>query len=545
MLGPAPAFGRTRAAVVIHLFAGSQPDATEEEMAEQLAIRPPVGVPDEPVICALKGRRLSESGPPANASGRTELTRSVPIALFLALYVILLPMLAACGSEKGAQDTRLPLQRVPENARVEQNSGYQAPVVFQGREFHIGADVAPEAGIHTPTVRHGNVKVLHGTLSDGVGAMELIAYLSADAKEAGTLDHAGFPDLILRFGITPPTVRIAAGATAAMIDETVRAVQLINAALPGHWQLRVDSKAGPDVSTAPLPGGILAKFAPREAWPVVPDAVDTLGQARWFTASPSDDAVTSGTILEAEIFIDHTRVKGESRLHVLVHELIHALGRGHADPRWFPDTIMVSRGDILNPGHILYPLDREALLAVYGKLAPGDNSDDIAGKLDSWSDTSIHVHGEMTQERVAFGVALRNGLTQPWAVGTAPFVNLAENDLLSGSVTWTGRLLGLTPRAEPVAAAAGLTIDLATLDGNLALTNLESWTANVPPGAIGTGGLWGDGDLTYTVEVRGNVFTQTGGDEGTVTGAFFGSAHEAMGGVVQRHDFSGSFGGHR
>ena len=514
-------------------------------MAEQLAIRPPVGVPDEPVICALKGRRLSESGPPANASGRTGLTRSVPIALFLALHVILLPMLAACGSEKNVLDTRLPLQRAPENARVEQNYGYQAPVVLQGRELHIGADVPPEAGIHTPTIQHGNVKVLHGTLPDGVEAGELIAYLSADAKEAGTLDHVGFPELILRFGITPPTVRIAAGVTAALIGETIRAVQLINAALPRHWQLRVDSKAGPDASNDPLPGEILVKFAPREAWPVVPDAVDTLGQARWSTASLSDDAVTSGTISEADIFIDHTRVKGESRLHVLVHELIHALGRGHADPRQFPDTIMVSRGDILNPGHILSPLDREALLAVYGKLTPGDTSNEVARKLGSWSDTSLHVHGEMTRGRVSFGVVLRNGLTQPWAVGTAPVVNVAENDLLSGDVTWTGRLLGLTPRVEAVTAAAGLTMDLATLDGNLAFTNLESWPANVPPGAIGTGESWGEGDLTYTVEVRGNVFTQTGGDEGTVTGAFFGEAHEAMGGVVQRHDFSGSFGGDR
>ena len=514
-------------------------------MAEQLAIRPPVGVPDEPVICALKGRRLGEPGPPANASGRTGLMRSVSVALFLAVLTLLLPMLPACSSDKGAPDTRLTLQRAPDSARVEQNDGYQAAVVLQDGELHIGADVAPEAGVHTPTVRHGNVRVRYGTVFDGVGTGELIAYLSADAKEAGVLDRAGFPDLILRFGVMPPTVRVAAGATPAMIGQTVRAVQLINAALPQNWQLRVDSTAGPDLSTNPQPGEILVKFAPREDWPIVPDAVDTVGQARWFTRSLSDDPVATGTVSEADVFIDPTRAKGESRLYVLAHELIHTLGRGHADPKRFPDTIMVPRGDILNPGHILYPLDREALLAVYGKLAPGDNSDDIAGKLDSWSDTSIHVHGEMTQERVAFGVALRNGLTQPWAVGTAPFVNLAENNLLSGSVTWTGRLLGLTPRAEPVAAAAGFTIDLATLDGNLAFTNLESWTANVPPGAIGTGGLWGDGDLTYTVEVRGNVFTQTGGDEGTVTGAFFGSAHEAMGGVVQRHDFSGSFGGHR
>ena len=59
------------------------------------------------------------------------------------------------------------------------------------------------------------------------------------------------------------------------------------------------------------------------------------------------------------------------------------------------------------------------------------------------------------------------------------------------------------------------------------------------------GGRWGDGDLGYSVEVRGNTFTRTGGDAGVVTGAFFGPRHEGMGGVLERSDLSAGFGGKR
>ena len=56
--------------------------------------------------------------------------------------------------------------------------------------------------------------------------------------------------------------------------------------------------------------------------------------------------------------------------------------------------------------------------------------------------------------------------------------------------------------------------------------------------------LW-QTDFTYRVEVRGNNFVQTGGDAGTVTGAFFGAAHEGMGSVIVRDDLSARFGGTR
>ncbi|MDE0214267.1 MAG: hypothetical protein OXN22_09335, partial [Deltaproteobacteria bacterium] len=112
-------------------------------------------------------------------------------------------------------------------------------------------------------------------------------------------------------------------------------------------------------------------------------------------------------------------------------------------------------------------------------------------------------------------------------------------------VAWSGRLLGLTPTAETVAGAAKLTVDLATLSGTVDFTALEHWATEQPPGAVGSGTMWHDGDLRYSIQVRGNAFVDMNGDDGTVTGAFFGPGHEGVGGVLVREDLSAGFGGKR
>lgn len=179
----------------------------------------------------------------------------------------------------------------------------------------------------------------------------------------------------------------------------------------------------------------------------------------------------------------------------------------------------------------------------------------MAQDLGPWSDTSTHLLGEFSAsgQDVSFGVALRNGLAQPWASGPAPLTDLADNSEISGTASWSGRLLGFTPQAEPVAGAAELAVALDTLAGALEFTELEHWTAGDAPGPAGTGTTWGDGDLGYVIAVRGNTFTRPtdidfireGGDDGIVTGAFFGTRHQAMGGTLQRDDLSAAFGGSR
>ena len=252
-------------------------------------------------------------------------------------------------------------------------------------------------------------------------------------------------------------------------------------------------------------------------------------------------------IIAGRVRVDPARTSGAERLGVIAHEIIHLLGRNHADPARFPKTIMVAGGGEGPTEHVLHPLDREALLAVYDRLEAGAAPDRIAEALGHWSDTSIHVRGAVGVPGgdIAFGAALRNGLSQPWAFGPTPYVNLQGNAGLSGNASWSGRLVGLTPQAEAVAGTAALTVELATRAGEVDFTELESWAPHAAPGAIGTGAVWQDGDLSYSIEVRGTTFVQTGGDAGTITGAFFGPSHEGMGGVLERHDLSAGFGGKR
>ena len=159
---------------------------------------------------------------------------------------------------------------------------------------------------------------------------------------------------------------------------------------------------------------------------------------------------------------------------------------------------------------------------------------------------SFHLRGsfEFPGGGASFGVASRNGRAQRWASGSTPWTELTDNPVLSGTVTWNGALLAITPSDETVSGSGSLAIELSTLNGTLDFTGLESWGANSAPGAMGQGMLWGDGDLAYSIQVYGNSFVQNG-DDGEITGTFLGVAHEAMGGVLERTDLAAGFGGMR
>ena len=441
----------------------------------------------------------------------------------------------------------LPLQRAQDSAN--------SPILYVDRNLHVGADVAPPAHNLQQSALHRDITVSHGTLADGVGEQQFAAYLTADAQ-AYPSDIFLPVRYIHRFA-SPPTVRLAEGTSSKLTDLTVRALQMINAALPPHWQLRIDPTPGPadpDAFDNPPPGQILIQFLPLTQWPSRLQVEHAGGVAHAFatvTEPTTPDGTPTVSITKAATIIDHTRqlarppgIQHPYTLEVLLHEILHTLGRSHAKPA-FPDQTIMTSPSYLR--HILFPLDREALLAVYSRLRPGSTVASLAEDLGPWSDTSVHLLGEFSAagEDVSFGVALRNGLAQPWATGPAPLTNLTDNAAISGSASWSGRLLGFTPEAEPVAGAADLTIALDTLDGDLEFTELEHWTAGRAPGPAESGTMWDDGDLSYAVEVRGNTFTRTAGDEGIVTGAFLGAEHQAMGGTLQRDDLSAAFGGAR
>ncbi len=462
--------------------------------------------------------------------------------------------LGACGGGGGGGATgagpsvpRPVPPELPALARQGPAMAGKAPVLYRGASLHVGADVAPDPDALSPVDGHGDVRVFHGRVADGEGAAELIAYLAADARNnIRDLWPDGF---VYRFGGAPPTVRVAEGTPAGLLDETVRAVQLINAALPLTWQLDFSGTPLPASVFRPSDGEILVEFVPRADWSISLPEEHYIGYGRrWLESVRTDDPQRPRVlqVMAGRVWLDHTRVTGQDRMEVLVHELLHTLGRRHPDPRRFPDTIMNTPAS--GPeGHVLHPLDREALLAVYGWLEPGATPAELAIDLGPWEAGSVHIRGDLATDggAVSFGVGLRNGQGQPWATGPAPRATLRDNRQLTGSATWSGRLLGLTPAAEAVAGSAELTVRLSTLDGALGFANLESWASGAGPGAPGTGSTWRTGTLDYSVSVRGNRFVGAGGDDGEVTGAFFGAAHQGMGGVLRRADLTAAFGGKR
>ena len=216
------------------------------------------------------------------------------------------------------------------------------------------------------------------------------------------------------------------------------------------------------------------------------------------------------------IVVDPTRVTGERlRIFVLLHELLHTLGRGHVSPAAFPDTIMHAAG---NQGAaqwlVLNHLDKAALHAVYSRLSAGTAAGDLdPNSLGPWSDVSTHVYGRVGYfpgrlDAVIFGAVWQNGNVRPYALALDPSPSLAGGPRL-GSAAWSDRLVGLTPQAEAVAGAADMTVQLGALRGALDCTDLERWTAQAAPGAIGTGSQRGDGDLNYPIAVNGQVFYET------------------------------------
>ena len=444
----------------------------------------------------------------------------------------------------------LPLQR-PSDA-------VYAPTIHLGDSLHVNPGVAPAPGSLDVVGEHGNVRVAYGRVADGAGARRLIEYLTA---EAGKTSGIRKPHRVTM------TVRVVEGATPEMVDHAVRAVQWINAALPREHRLTFGDVLVPPEDAEgfgtfkcesvpcdrpPVPNGeIFLRFAPAEVWLGAERAARTphvSGQGEfdgWILRRGTGEHRRSHWA--GQVWVDPVRATGESRLHVLVHEMLHVLGRHHADPERFPESVMRPVYGPVSPGKTLDPLDREVLLAVHGRLAPDAMPEDIVRALESWEDTSTHVLGEFDAAgaTVAFGVGLRNGLARPWARGPASSANLAKELFLSEGGTWSGRVLGFTRDGGTVAGAAELTIRSDTRAGTLRLTALESWPGGQPPGAAGSGRRWGEGGLVYDVVLRGNSFVRADGDAGRVTAAFFGDSHEGVAGVIERNDLTASFGGER
>ncbi|MDE0373058.1 MAG: hypothetical protein OXI73_11020 [Rhodospirillales bacterium] len=396
----------------------------------------------------------------------------------------------------------------------------QMPVYHDGRHLMVGVDQGAGVGRLAAATVRGDTTVRHGQLRDGVGADVLARYLSA------TVD-----DPALRWK-SPPVVRFGGEGDQADYERVVRAVQLVNTILPEDRKVRIASNA----PSADPGTGIHFRFSSEIVgyWGITHNS-----------NSSNTNQITSSRIT---IYGDYTSNGDRQATILLAHELLHALGMfggsGHVPPDL--DSILEAGAGIYDraqgipqPLSLLYPADREAMRALYTRLTDGASPTSFG----SWSSTSQHVAG--VGRHSAFGVALRNGYAEPWAYGLRPATALANNRSLSGSATWVGTLLGLTPSAQTVAGDAAIGVDLATMQGTAAFTELESWASGAAPGAAGTGAQWLDGDLAYAISIRGNTFRRAGGDAGTLTGVFVGRSHEGATGTLERPDLTAAFGASR
>lgn len=383
--------------------------------------------------------------------------------------------------------------------------------------------------------RHGGAVIGYTRLRDGISRNELVSYGDADARDND--------NKIWRWGNTPPTVRMLTGHTQRDIEETHLAVRMINSVLPYNYQIQFSNTAAESGGQINH-GFIEVIFTPKRNWP---DGIcgGVNGNAIGCAYSERND---TGRMLGSAIFVDPEYSSDVNvRMKILLHEFLHALGRGHVSRDF--DTIMhasIEEHGVGSDWLVLSKLDQATLYAVYKDLSiePGKLT---AEDLGYWSDVSSHAFGAMgsgANDIVFFGATWQNGLVRPYAIGVNTAPPLQQQ--VSGSARWMGRFIGLTPEVETVAAAMDMRIQLASLHGQLDFKNMEHWRANTGPGVLGTGMQWGDGDLHYAIDMtEGRVFVEIGGDAGQITGMAFGDNHERVGGTLRRHDLAGGFAGTR
>ena len=319
-------------------------------------------------------------------------------------------------------------------------------------------------------------------------------------------------------------------------------VQLLNDALPPEFQIAFKG------SRATLLRTQHELYVSLETADTI---TTTCGEGAVACAAPTAYLLNRGRTHSAILYIPDDLDTSEYTFprKLIIHELLHALGiKGHVDSVEFPDSIMGTSGEYIpNLGHVISKIDREILQIMYMSQKTA-----IYNDWGEWSDTAFHVMGESKDGDLRFGVALFNGLPQPWASGVEPDEDLHDNTELTGTVTWSGALLGFSG-PSPIAGDAALEVDLTTVgtDGNeqdlsfediYFVNRFESDTTDDSDRWFHTRNIY------YKVEIGGNYFENVKGDDyerGFVTGLFMGAEHEHMGGTVKRTDMIGAFGGSR
>ena len=378
-----------------------------------------------------------------------------------------------------------------------------------------------------------------------------------------TFDPGGQPR---RFA-SPPVVRFAGGTAPERRITIRRGIHALNAFLPYNRHITV----GPDMDGrgvlkgSDVPEGVI--FVDAGA----PRHVLNRQFGRDDIAGYASNAYASGALRSSAILIgDFIGPDAGFLYSIFTHELLHAVGfDAHPDITRFPNSRI--RG-YHGPEETRCPDDRTCFtLPDYGlPMIDGDALQTLYADFDGWDATVTRLEGVFDQEiavrspgichadgtgtvdpsrcsvpageAAAFGVDWRNGLARPWVTGytgRGGRHSLANNPALSGTVSWAGALVGFTPSREAVSGDATLRVNMSSLDGSAGFGNLRY---------RGSGRIWNDGELNYSVAVQGNRFHRTSGDDGDLFGRFVDDGDDFQRGAVgtlERPDLTAAFGASR
>ena len=409
-------------------------------------------------------------------------------------------------------------------------------------EVYIGGDLEPRETLrHVWTTRNG-IRWFIGASRDGVGVERLKNYqqdlVTQNGADPDGLSEDGFEPFIVQPSLyLDPD--LLAPENAEILQALYDSVLILNDALPPEFQV---VKAGTRATGIANPGEIVVSLES-------PASIrSTCGATAVACAGnipiPDYTDYTLSSVLHLPDDFDTSEYMFSRS--VIVHELLHAMGiQGHVDSVEFPDSIMGKAGEYIpNLGYIISKIDKEVLQIMYM-----NQRTDLYNDWGEWSDTSFHLVGRTDDGILNFGVALFNGLPQPWVRGTLPNMNLVDNDRLEGTATWSGNLLGFSG-SSPIAGDAELQVHLSTLtvpdnEQDLRFRDiffLNRFESDSPDRWFHTR------DIDYKVSVSGNGFQNVRGEgyeQGRIIGAFLGPEHEHMGGTVKRTDMVGAFGGTR
>ncbi len=387
--------------------------------------------------------------------------------------------------------------------------------------------IHPDAAVSLPDAgSRGDTDLHYGTRDDGTDRERLAAFIGdLIAEKGGSVSR--FP--------SPPVVRVVGPATDVERGGVIRALQLLNSALPDNWKL--DVEFSPDRRRPPLLEG------PAVAGEVT---LSFYADDEWHDKSVRGYGSSFPSVVGGRVWIRKVRDGGHVNTGVILHEFMHAVaGVHHVDTEDFRSIMNVSslRG--------FTTIDREFLHVLFTRFEHRDGPDDFG----PWDSTATYIHG--SNGHASFGVAMRgtpdNRYFEPWGSGWNPnhyqggASSPAQNPDLSGTVAWNGTLIGFTTGENPVVGDAEIRVNMSSLDGQANFTGLEQWDAGTAPGSAGSGAMWGDEDLSYRLNIIGNRFRDGVGslDAGRLTGAFVGFNHEGVTGTLVRDDLTAAFGATR